>query len=82
LQDALFHKQSSQQQPPAQQTVSAKIADIQQLRSSVASLSQQVQKLQSCTGSPPPKQVRLIYFATLKPPCQGRTSRSTDAETQ
>jgi hypothetical protein len=53
LQDSVLHKPCS----PNQQQQQPRGAEIQQLRCSVASLSQQVQKLQSCTGSPPPKQV-------------------------
>uniref|UniRef100_A0A383V769 U-box domain-containing protein n=1 Tax=Tetradesmus obliquus TaxID=3088 RepID=A0A383V769_TETOB len=54
--EALFHKPRNQQQQPAQQLQPVRVADIQQLRTSVANLSQQVQKLQSCSGSPTQKQ--------------------------
>lgn len=57
LQEALFHKPRNQQQQPVQQLQPVRVADIQQLRTSVANLSQQVQKLQSCSGSPTQKQV-------------------------
>ncbi|WIA19084.1 hypothetical protein OEZ85_003736 [Tetradesmus obliquus] len=54
--EALFHKPRNQQQQPAQQLQPVRVKDIQQLRTSVANLSQQVQKLQSCSGSPTQKQ--------------------------
>eukprot|EP00882_Tetradesmus_deserticola_P002315 GHRQ01002472.1.p1 GENE.GHRQ01002472.1~~GHRQ01002472.1.p1 ORF type:complete len:309 (+),score=117.37 GHRQ01002472.1:480-1406(+) len=51
VRESLFFKPCSLQQQTAQQLQPAGLPDIKQLQDSVTSLSQQVQALQSCTGS-------------------------------